>query len=103
MKPAPPPTGTCKIVEKWGQRFLEIVTRGKTTYYKIDDLHPDPRVADPAWRLTKEDGESYDVGCDEYGPFCSCADSQYRRRACKHIQAAQAVGLLPKEFDYARP
>jgi hypothetical protein len=95
-----PVHGTTKLVEKFGVQFLQITRGKKTVEYRVVDHKPDPRVAFPAFKLVKEDGESYDVGMNEFGPFCSCPDSDYRRRACKHLKAAQAVGLIPREPEY---
>ena len=64
------------------------------TPYRIADLRPDPRVAEPAYSLTKEDGTVYHVAVDEWGPRCDCADTTYRKRHCKHIRALQVIGFL---------
>jgi hypothetical protein len=52
-----------------------------------------------AWRLTKPDGESYDVSVGRYGDSCTCGDFVWRREGltdvgCKHCRAARAVGLI---------
>lgn len=68
--------------------------------YTVHNLHPDARVANPAFRLTKEDREFYDVHMDSYGPCCTCPHATYRghssRVPCKHALALQAVGLMPR-------
>ncbi len=82
----------------------KIKTKKQT--YKVEDLRPDDRVAKPAFRLTKEDGEAYDVAVNEFGATCSCPDGQFRREndriKCKHVKAMRAVGLLPPEPTYGR-
>jgi SWIM zinc finger len=104
-------TGTARYDAATGK--LTITTqavRGKKTVplvvvYQVEDLHPDTRVADPAYRLCKivqcsECGncgttpdcvscafcngkggsvsESYDVHLGEHGPECSCPHAVYR-------------------------
>ena len=68
--------------------------------YLVTDLRPDKRVADPAFRLTKlnGDGEAWDVHVDAHGASCSCPDVDWRgnhKEACKHVLACRAVGLIP--------
>lgn len=82
--------------------------------YKVEDVRPDPRVAYPAYSLTKgrmeavpaedggyefvPDGEVWHVSVDKYGPMCDCPHRTYEKtHRCKHISACVAVGLLPKE------
>lgn len=102
MREVAPATGTAKLV-------LIVTTnakRGKKTVknkveYTVTNLNPDPRVAFPAWALTKADGEVYHVAVDVHGPMCSCPHYTFRgsnsKAGCKHVLALQAVGLLPKE------
>ena len=81
---------------------LTITTRrhGKpfVVAYAVEDVRPDPRVASPAFSLTKEDGEVYHVSVNEWGPACSCPDATFRGHSlevpCKHCLAMAAVGLL---------
>ena len=52
-----------------------------------------------AWRLTKPDGDSYDVSHGVFGASCTCGDQTWRHEGidatgCKHIRAARAVGLI---------
>lgn len=78
---------------KRGKKFVE-----NKRVYTVTDLHPDARVAFPAFRLTKEDGEAYDVAMTEYGPVCSCPHATFRGHSsqvqCKHVAAMCAVKLL---------
>lgn len=95
------PTGTAKLT----LTITTQVKRGKHTVplvvtYNVTDLRPDRRVANPAFRLTKKtDGECYDIAVEQHGPTCSCPHATYRGAnsevPCKHILAAQVVGLLP--------
>ncbi len=69
--------------------------------YRLVFLCPDPRVANPAWRLFKLDGsgEKYDVHFDAHGCQCTCADFHWRRNGkdpggCKHVRALDALGLM---------
>ena len=52
-----------------------------------------------AYRLTKHDGEEYDVSVEPHGAECTCPDFIFRRNwldilGCKHIRAARAAGLI---------
>lgn len=86
---------TIKTNAKRGKKIVPIVVN-----YTVTDLRPDPKVANPAYRLTKDDGEFYDVHLDEWGPACSCPHATFRgannRVPCKHCLAMMACGLLPK-------
>lgn len=70
--------------------------------YTLLNLHPDPRVATAAWRLTKANGKgagvAYDVSHDEHGLSCTCEDWLYRAskvgEPCKHLRSLNAVGLI---------
>lgn len=88
-------TLTITMTAKRGEKTVENVVT-----YTVKDIRPDPQVADPAYTLTKEDGESYDVWHNEWGPCCSCPHATFRgsntKIVCKHVAACQAVGLLPK-------
>lgn len=69
------------------------------TLYHLLFLDPQKEVADPAWRLTKTDGTSYDVALTTQGAHCSCPDYIYCRehrdpKGCKHVAAMRSVGLL---------
>lgn len=65
--------------------------------YRIDQLDAHPEVAVSAWRVTRlSSRQSYDVAADPDGfVSCECADCVFRQRACKHIAALTAAGLLP--------
>jgi hypothetical protein len=68
-------------------------------HYALRFLSPNREVADPAWRITRADGQSYDVALTEHGPHCTCPDFLYCRehqdpKACKHVCALRALGLL---------
>ena len=71
--------------------------------YHLRFLQPHPEVANPAWRLTKTDGEFYDVAMTETGPTCTCPDWNFCRqntpKACKHCEALRAVALLIPRRD----
>ncbi len=80
---------------------IEVQTRkgSVTTAYTVRFLESHPEIGAPAWRLTKTDGEFYDIILKPSGPECSCADFTFCRinndaRGCKHICACRAVGLL---------
>lgn len=85
-------------VEGKAKLVLRITVKGKATEYGVSILDPDLRVADAAVRLTKPNGESYDVHQDEDGFYCTCADFYFCRgfteKKCKHIEALKASGLL---------
>lgn len=95
------PTGTARLT-------LTITTqakRGKRTVphvvaYTVTLLDPDRRVAHPAIRLTKDDGEFYDVAVVGGFPTCTCPHAVYRggdsRIPCKHYLALAAQGLMPR-------
>ena len=94
--------------------------------YLVENLCPDERVANPAWKLTKgvfvkaacdmsaaalesgadeefkPSGEVWTVSVGEYGPECSCPHATFRTNGaqCKHIGSAIAVGLIPREPIY---
>jgi hypothetical protein len=67
----------------------------------INDVPYTLRILCQGWRLTKGDGVSYEVHCDEFGAHCTCADYLYCREKagekCKHCRALTVVGILPKE------
>ena len=78
--------------------FLEIPAKRGAKLYLVTLLDPDPRVAVKAWRLTQEGGKSYDVSvCKRGWLSCTCADAVYRTKTCKHAQALQEMGLLPRK------
>jgi hypothetical protein len=73
------------------------------TPYQVERLDPDKVLALVAYRLTKPDGELYDVALTPtFGPECSCPDYIFNRAdknpedlgRCKHIVALQDWGLL---------
>jgi hypothetical protein len=73
------------------------------TPYTVERLDPDKVLALVAYRLTKPDGELYDVALTPtFGPECSCPDYIFNRAdkdpadlgKCKHIVALQDWGLL---------
>ncbi|SRR5579883_3672025 len=68
--------------------------------YQVLRLHPHPEVAALAFRLRKQDGESYDVALTAHGAECSCPDFTFHRdgkdpSGCKHVKALRAWSLLP--------
>ena len=93
-----PVHGTASLVGE----FLTIKVKGRSTVYRVANLHPDLEAANPAWRLTKSDGTFYDVHVDQHGASCTCPDWIWCREhkdssGCKHCRGLQAVGLLRKE------
>lgn len=69
------------------------------TEYVLVNLTRDNVVADPLWRLLKDDGSSYDVSVADGYTTCTCADFTYERehkdpKGCKHIAALRQHGLL---------
>lgn len=61
-------------------------------------LPVDPRVAQLAWRLTKQDKVTvYDCHVDAAGPHCDCYSGlklDGTGKPCKHIRALMDVHLL---------
>jgi hypothetical protein len=52
-----------------------------------------------AFRLTKDNGDFYDVSRDVYGLACTCGDFVWRREGidpagCKQTRNMKALGLL---------
>jgi SWIM zinc finger len=100
-------SGTAKLTH--GGRFLTVTVprkKGRKSVdlvqtYVVEDTRPDVRVANPAFTLTKEDGEQYHCAVNEFGPTCSCADCEFRQHLCKHLKAVIAVGLLPSRMNGA--
>lgn len=100
------PHGMARLED--GGKKLVITTmarRGKTFVpnvqtYVVEDCRPDPEVCSPAFSLTKETGEVYHCGANEFGVFCDCPQANYRgansRVMCKHCAGMCAVGLLPR-------
>lgn len=102
MKPA---TGTVRykdgiltltVMRKHGKRMKPLVTT-----YTVADCRPDPRVASPAFSLTKDDSEVYHVSANEWGVRCDCIDGELREKRgtgdlCKHARSLQACGLMPR-------
>jgi len=75
-------------------------------WYKLERLSPDPRVAEPAWRLTRPDPRlghvSYDLYTNGHGNHCGCPDFTFRREGvdyagCKHLRALVELGLMPPQ------
>lgn len=66
--------------------------------YALAWLSPHPTVASGAWRLTKNDGTTYDIHVDAFGPHCSCPAATYRGEntadVCKHCAAMRATGVI---------
>ena len=94
------------------------------TTYRVAKIESDPRVAYPAFSLTKlvwkkgineltgekfkhlePSRDVYTVSINEHGPQCSCAHSTFRTNGgyCKHLLAAIKIGLLPSPAEYAAP
>jgi len=86
---------SCRWVE--ADKVLLITQDGKVTPYTVTELETDDRVAKPAFRLHKTNGTFYDVHGDKYGVHCTCADSVYRSRLCKHGAALIAVKLISRD------
>lgn len=87
------------VITMFRQKGDKIVE--EVTMYNVQNLNPDPKVAFPAFSLTKPNGDSWHISVNEHGPSCTCPHATYRgsnaRVPCKHIAAARAVGLLPGE------
>lgn len=78
---------------------LLIRVKGKGQVYYLDLLHPHTDLGTPAFRLTKTNGENYDVIVTPAGATCECQDFVRCRdgkdqKGCKHIAGLRAVGLL---------
>ena len=81
--------------------MIERQTRNRVvkTAYRIQNMTPDSKVADPLVRMISvTTGEVFDVGeCDGF-VTCTCQDFNYRRinalDPCKHVLALRAVGKL---------
>jgi hypothetical protein len=74
-------------------------------WYRVEPLETEPQ--DRAYRLSKDDGQRYDVTESVYGPTCDCPDFIYRRdgidpKGCKHVRALRLYGLVSPE-PAARP
>lgn len=82
-----------KVKRKDGDKMMPNVV-----VYVVEDARPDRAVANPAIRLTKEDGENWVVHKDEWGISCSCPHSTFSKNGelCKHAKACIAVRLMPK-------
>jgi hypothetical protein len=76
---------------------LVVVIRG--VGYQVTPLDPGPDHT-RAWRLSKSDGEVYDVGRDHFGlTTCTCPHYEFRLRGnsaspCKHGAALIQLGLI---------
>lgn len=99
--------------------ILTIRIDDKVWHYRVAKLTPDPKVAFPAFQLTKllivtaakdmsakaleagatsewiETKEVRHLAVDEWGARCDCEDCTYRQHACKHILALRALKLIP--------
>lgn len=78
--------------------YLTIPSGAEETAYRVEFLHPAPAVK-VGWRLTKENGETYDVALTEFGYVCGCSDFLWRRdgkdeAGCKHCIALRSLGLF---------
>ncbi len=107
------PHGSCRLYK--AVDVLRIVTPSgamrkdgtrklQTHVYLVTNLNPDPRCANPAYKLEKitsqGEAECWEVHVDRYGPSCSCPDRTYRDDGhhCKHIAALKVTGLLPSRM-----
>lgn len=75
---------------------LRLTVGGRTTEYQVEEF--DTELGGRAFALVKVAGgeavERYDVLVGTPGGHddcCSCPDSTYRRRACKHYKAVAAL------------
>ena len=85
---------------------LDLTIRG--TSYAVEPLPEAPVVGGRAFRLTKQDGTTYDVAQTAYGPECDCPDYVFRRdgldpEGCKHVKALVGSGLIPNRPKKWRP
>ncbi len=68
-----------------------------------------PRGCGPTWRLSKADGEVYDVSRDDYElVVCTCPHYEFRLRGnsagpCKHGKALIGLGLIEQPIPRRHP
>lgn len=70
-------------------------------FYALEYLDP-ASWAEPAWRLTKSEGDHYEVHVASHGPSCTCPDFIWCREhqdpaGCKHVVALRQQGLLRRK------
>jgi hypothetical protein len=96
-KPVPPrkPPSTPRTPLGWefnhARREVSITDcEGRESTYNVDPL---PAAFGRAWRLTRPDGESYDIHFDGPAHSCTCPGGAYRG-LCKHtlVLAVLAAG-----------
>jgi hypothetical protein len=89
-------SGSCKWVKRMvlprGLGRLSITshtTRGPVVQEYDVGAHLDQAGRVTGYRLVKDDDEGYDVSAADW--TCTCADSTYRQRECKHARAMRAA------------
>ena len=100
--PAPKPSRRPRTVKPSRPQTAMLLSINGTAY-QVERLDPDKVLALVAYRLTKPNGELYDVALTPtFGPECSCPDWIFNRAdkdpaglgKCKHIVALEDWGLL---------
>lgn len=89
---------TAKLSED--KKTLTLTQSDHVEVYAVEDTHPDPGVAQKAFRLKNSQYRTYDCWLDEWGQHCDCGAFLFRNvnnDPCKHLLALQVCGLLPKE------
>ncbi len=87
----PPVEGTAALI-----LLVRRKEREEMQPYYVSRIWDHPAIPGPAFSLRKPDGETFEVALTEHGPTCTCPDSTYRERRCKHIGGLEVVGLLRK-------
>ncbi len=64
-------------------------SNGQTTEYDFQAFKEGERIV--GLGLAKDDDEIYSIAITRYGWECSCPDSGYRNRECKHVRAVRAA------------
>lgn len=96
-----PVSGSCKWIKRMvlplGLGRLSITSntsRGPVTAeYDVGAHLTEGKVT--GYRLVKDDDEGYDVDATGKDWHCTCADSTYRQRECKHVKALRAALSRP--------
>ncbi|MFQ3651079.1 MAG: hypothetical protein SNJ75_12155 [Gemmataceae bacterium] len=70
------------------RRVMTINLAGKATEYRVTEHDV---CEGRAFRLTRPNGESYDVFLGHNEDSCTCADAVFRQRQCKHHAALVAL------------
>lgn len=98
---AKPVTGVCRWVlgNETARRQIDLdlpaalfIARdgGERTMYYVTRIYDQNDHLPCGWRLEKEDGSDVHLIAGDFGS-CTCRDSVYRNRECKHIKALRAA------------